>query len=242
MSKKEKIILKAEDFHYPTKEEFQEINNFKPKFTCFSFDYKDPLTNFFNEDDIFGPKEINRINHLHWWNKILNNRISNLTRSYSRALVNFNRSIPETKEELKYENYINRIQFNFYCETYFYFYSTVQDTIWQILNVYYNIGSNEDKIYLNDVFISKINDGDVRDKIKHFRSMTSNVNSFRNKFTHRYPANLPDHRTSYIEENGQQILSAGLGNFTKSSDLANQIKTSLEKLAAFITDLCKLMP
>lgn len=242
MSKNKTITLKATDFQYPSKEELRAISCSEPIFTLFSFPHIDASHGFFNDEENFSPKEIKKRNHLYWWNHSLENKIGSLTHSYALALVNFNRGAPDDLKSCNQENIVNRIQFDFYCETYFYFFASVRDVIAQIINVYYDIELDENKIHFKDTFISKISDISVKKRSNQFYLDTSDTINYRNKFTHRFLVTQPDYRISYSQEIGKEILSAGLGDFIKSSDLADQIKISLEQIAAFIADLSVLMP
>ncbi|RYE29356.1 MAG: hypothetical protein EOP42_14550 [Sphingobacteriaceae bacterium] len=240
MSENKTIILKATDFQYPSKEELRIVNLFKPKFKLFSFSLINPF-GILENGAILSNKELKRTEDLYHWNYCLQNKIHSLVNAYSIAIVNFNRGVPDDFKSFNDEIYINRIQFDFYCETYFYFFVSVQDTLWQILNIYYNIGLDEYKVFY-DKFIYKVTDQKVKDRVAQFRLTTKDISNFRNKFTHRFLLTFPDYRPSIKEENGNQILSSGIGNFTKSSKLAEQIKISLKHIAAFITDISLMMP
>lgn len=233
------VFYNERDFYYPTNEEWGEINNSKPKFELFSFPVIDEITELLANK--VNPKIVLKRSHLYWWNSCLKHKIESLIHAYSFALVNFNRGIPDNLETYKYYNYINRGQFDFYSETYFYFFIAVEDTIAQILNVYYETGLKEYQIELKEKYISKIPNTAIKNKIKQFLIDTEDVTNYRNRFTHRFLVTHPDYRPSIKEENGLTQFGAGTGEFTKSSDLANHIKISIEQLASFIADLSILI-
>jgi len=134
---KNKVTIKATDYKYPTKKERKEVIKSEPPLTSFDFPYVyAPTLLLSGESSIV---DIHKSSNLYWWDHCLKNRIGSLTHAYMNSMVHFKRGIPDDVELFENEHFINRVQFDFYAETFYYYYFTVRDNIAQILNIYFSL-------------------------------------------------------------------------------------------------------
>ncbi|WP_158797526.1 Cthe_2314 family HEPN domain-containing protein [Pedobacter sp. L105] len=232
---KNSILLKAKDFKYPTKLELQRIKTDKPKIKRFTFPYINEVDELLIEKKSL--EDVARKSQLHWWNQCLVNRLGNLDHSFTHALVHYNRGLPDDVKVYANDDYINRVQFGYYGETYFYFFVSVRDTIAQLINIYSKAGFEEHQIYLNDKFFKKINEVDLRKCLENFVKTTTEIVNIRNGLAHRYLLTHHDNRPTIKIQNGNPTYNAGTGTYIKSSELLTEIKKSFDHLAKFVDEL-----
>ncbi len=236
--KQKKIILRADDFKYPSLEEKRIASKFFPKFSNFGFENDIEIISILERNKTIS--ETNRANNLYWWDFCLQNKLAKLNNSYINTITNYNRCIPEKTSEYEKINYINRIQFDFYAETFYYFLFSARDIILQILNIYYNIGLEEYKVN-SKMIMSKISESKIVTLIERFSNDLETASDIRNGFTHRFPINQPDYRTKLSDNNGNEMLSFGSGNTTMPKEIVSNINESLIVLADFIEQIKKEM-
>lgn len=164
-----------------------------------------------------------------------------LSHAYTHTLVHYKRGLPDDIKDYERQHYINRVQFDFYSETYFYFFASVRDTIAQLINIYYDIGFIENEIHLNLNFLKKLQDTDIKNILKSFINNTLVTKDYRNTFAHRYLLTQEDYRPTITYENGSRTYSAGAGNAVKPSKLVAEIKSSLNHLATLLKELKPLL-
>lgn len=135
------ITLKTDDFKYPSLEERSIAREKFPNFSNSGFEYKNEIISILVENKTLS--EANNANNLYWWDNCLQKKLAKLNNAYINIITNYYRGIPKNTTEFEKENYLNKIQFDFYLETLYYFLFSVRDIILQILNIYYNIGLEE---------------------------------------------------------------------------------------------------
>jgi len=235
MNENKKVIIKAIDYRYPTRNELIDIYKSEPLLHNFGFPYVNSLAMLLDGES--STEEVNRGDQLYWWDHCLLNRIGSLTHAYRNSKVHYDRGIPNDTRQFEHEHYINRIQFDFYAETFYYFFSSVRDNIAQILNVYFYLGISEHAIHLNGEFLKKISNVNVVMSLKKFMSDTQKASEYRNSFAHRYPITHPDNRTKIEEINGRQVFYSTEGNFVRTDDIAESTVNSLLSLSTFLIEL-----
>ena len=233
------IIIKADDYRYPSREERKRLYATEPQLASFGFPYASTLgTLLSNRNEV---STAHRQSNLFWWDNCLHNRIGSLWHAYINTLTHYERGIPEREKEFDEHHYINRIQFDFYAETYYYFFSTVKDNIGQLLNVYFNIGLKENEVHFNSGFAGKLPSGDVRKVVKAFLKETQQTTNHRNSFTHRYPPNYPDNRDRFSETNGLLTFYSSSGEYVSTKMFRDNILSSQIALAKLLNQLKPLL-
>lgn len=228
------ITIKASDYQYPTIEERSAVYKTEPLISNFGFSNVSPLVAILNENK--SPETMRRDDSLYWWDTCLQNRIGSLSHTYINALVHFERGIPDNMNDFNEQHYFNRIQFDFFAETYYYFFSTVKDNIAQVLNVYFTLNLKETGIHFNDEFAKKLPNAAKR-IAEDFLSSTKQTVEYRNSFTHRYMPNHPDNRTIIKITRGQSTFYSATGNFVSSKEFQNNIVESQLALSTLLNGL-----
>lgn len=181
-----------------------------------------------------------RRSNLHWWEHTLNNRLGSLRHAYDLALINYNRGLPDDVKKYRQQHFVNRVQFGFYAETYFYFFISVRDTIAHLVNIYFSIGIPEKRLFMKE-FCAKIPDDAVRERFITFMTDTELTSEYRNSLAHRYLPTQPDQRPSVNHNNGTTYFGA-TENEIKSSELLAEVKRSFKCMADFLGDLITFLP
>lgn len=230
MSKK--ITLKASSFKYPNRDELRLVDKKGFNLKVFDFEFEGLMTSIL---ELNKPLEIaHKESSLHEWDRCLLNKIGKLSRTHDLAIVNFNRGIPDREEKFLKKHELNRIQFEYYCEIFYYFFFSATDIIAQILNTYYELGLKEHEVNFKKL---KIEDKDIQKLLDNFTNITSLANKYRNSFTHRYPLNVPDYRTSLEVKGNRQILGGGSGIVISPNEFVSNMKSSLESLSVLLVGL-----
>lgn len=229
------IIIKATDYRYPTRDERKQVYDSEPLLRNFGFERVSTLFAVLNESK--NAAETHKQNILYWWDFCLQFRIRNLSESYLNSLVHFERGIPDDLTKFEDHHYINRMQFDYYAESYYYLFSTVRDNIGQILNVYYSLKIEENKIHFNKAFAGNIPDPAAQRILQTFMDKTEQNTLYRNSFTHRYMPSHPDNREHFQENNGHAIFYSPRGEFVTTTQFRDNIVESQKELAALINDL-----
>jgi len=229
------ITLKATDFKYPTKEELQKVKASRPKLARLNFPIVSELSVL--TDPTISLEDIARGSQLYWWNHALANRLGSLEHAYTTALVNHDRGLPDDIRQYKEEHYINRVQFGFYSETYFYFFGSVRDTVAQLVNIYANTRLQDHQVYFSDKFFKKIKDRNLKDLLIGFADLTARTADIRNSLAHRYLPTHDDNRPRITFQNGTPTLEVVRSERIKSSELLEEIKKSFRQLGDFLDAL-----
>lgn len=225
------IVLKSEDYKYPTKIERDTVDNEYPKIEKFEF----------SNGNIFDDKsfiESKRTHDLFWWNNCLINRFGKLCESFIFLKSNFNRGVEDNMSKCTSDNILNNVLFDYYSEIFYYYFFSTRDVIAQVINVFFRIYDKEDNLYLNKKFIDKITDNNTKNCLISFFKTTKNSSDFRNGFAHRYTPNLSDFRPNlFNDENGYEFIGFGSSEIVKPQEIVNDIKESLNSLAKLMSDL-----
>lgn len=237
--KRNTITLRTDDFKYPSLEERRIASENFPNFSNFGFEHKHEIISILEKNKTLS--ETNKAINLFWWDNCLQNKLARLNNAYINTITNFNRGIPETTSEFEKENHLNKIQFDFYVETLYYFLFSTKDIILQILNIYYNIGLKEYELSFFKKIKKGISDSKLVTLLEKFNSGLKPASDIRNRFTHRFPINQPDYRTNLSDNNGNEMLSFGSGNTTTPKEIISNIDESLIVLADFLEQLKKEM-
>ena len=234
------IIIKASDYQYPTRAELKEVYKSTPDLHNFGFESAHPFTSLiYDERNI---TEVYRDDHLQYWNAVLLNRNGALAHTYENAIVHFTRGVPDGVKLYAHNHYINRIQFDYYAEIFYYHFSTVKDTIGQILNVYYSCDVPIDKLYFNETFLKRIPNQAVIDSIISFFDETKLATTYRNSFTHRTPINYPDTRSTIELEVSRLTYGSAAHSFIKTSLIKANLDATIQALAKLLNQLKALLP
>ena len=229
------IAIKIDEFVYPSCEELQKIRPDTPRLQPFGFPYVHEIVALF--DGVGNMQDVARRSNLHWWDHCLVNRIGSLSHAYTTALVNYNRGLPDEVKAYRHEHFVNRAQFGFYGESYFYFFMSVRDTIVQLINIYYGMGIAEDKLRISKELIKKIPNQQVGNLFTHFLADSELTSDYRNGLAHRFLLTQPDHRPTIHYDQGNMVYEAGAEKEITSSHLLAEIKRSMLCMSQFLDDL-----
>lgn len=238
MSKKN-VIVKADDYKYPSLEERKEVLKNYPELTFFGFENKSVLEALINDrlslDDAF------KNDNLYWWDNCLLNRFGILKETYIYAITNYIRGFVDDYTKCSQNEIINRLQFDYYAEIFYYYFFSTRDIIAQILCLYLKINIKEIQLHFNEGFIRKINDSKINDLTMTFYKATKDASDFRNGFAHRFTPTLYDNRTTISELNGKKSLNFGNGCLIESKKIVENIDNSLKSLSDLMNNLKMLM-
>lgn len=237
MSKKE-IILKQEYFRYPTENELSLIEEKFSELTHFDFEYVNSFFLAFKPDSL---ESLQVKDNLYWWDNTLCNKLGKLRTSFYNVAVNYCRSIEKSGFEIISEKSINKIQFDYYVETLYYYLFSSRDIIFQILNVYYNLGIKEDDYGFNKKVKNSIKNESVKELILGLSYDFKVASEIRNSFTHRFPANQIDYRVTYSETPEGNCIKAGNEKILHDKDIFENITFSIKRLEGFILSLKSLL-
>jgi len=185
------VIYKASDFTYPTKEELEFASKLIPNLHTFEYEYISDIEALTCSDSEL--KLIFKKNHLFCWNLYLRNKIGKFQFAYTNSITYYKRGIPSKDDNQDSKLYINLIQFYFYSETFYYFLISVRDIILQIINVYFDLGFEEDKVS-QDKIITRLGDQPVAIILRKYKTQLKNYSDIRHSLTHRFSVNEPDYR------------------------------------------------
>lgn len=232
--KHKSVIFKCDEFKYPSSEEHKLISKKFPKIELFEFEYKFGLQLIIEEKQTI--ENTCRLKNLYWWNNCLLNRLGKLRETYVYAITSFERNVSyEYSNENRIEN-LNGYMFEYYSELFYYFFFSTRDVIAQIINVYYNIRQNEDKVMLHFI-INKVPDASVRELLYSFLSKTKTASDYRNGFAHRFTPNNPDYRAVVTSENGVKSIGFGGCKIIKPDEIVENINQSLLSLQFLMKEL-----
>jgi len=233
------IIIKASDYRYPSRDELKAVYKVTPELSSFGYVSEYPFISLASNERTI--HEVHRDDHLQYWDGVLLNRNGALAHTYENAIVHFTRGIPDKIKAYEHQNYINRMQFDYYAEIFYYHFATVKDTIAQLLNVYYQLGFDISKIYFKDILI-KIPNQKVKSILTNFARETELTTKYRNSYTHRTPINYPDTRSSIKLEESKLIYGSAPDSFVKSAVIKANLNITIHSVAKMLSELKKLLP
>jgi len=241
MTKRSKIVIHSGTFTYPSEEERRSISEEYPKVPHFIFSRMlQPLEIFSTKISL---NEANRINNLYFWNIFLSNRLRLIRESYEIAVANYKRGVSDPAEATQNEKqFANRWKFDYYSETFFYFFFSFQDQLAGFLNLYYFDEYEESRgLYLNEKFISRIPDKMVKESINLFLSSTDRAKELRNAFTHRFSPTAPDYRTTLKIVDGKKYYGLKGGESVSAQEIVANMKSSVGALSELMGNLSGLV-
>ncbi|WP_321308932.1 Cthe_2314 family HEPN domain-containing protein [Marinifilum fragile] len=228
------INISSEDFKYPSTDE--RINALKsyPELSYFDFEFQ-PFS------FTILPTDQHKKNHLFWWDKCLRSKLEKLQASYVYTKTHYERGIPEDEENFTNTNYINRTQFDFYIEVFYYYFISTRDILFQIVNIYYDFGLKERGVNYKNLIQEKVNK-EVIDLLDKFNKNISDSSEIRNSITHRYPLNHDDCRTEFDDRSEDYIyLTFKTKKAISRLELIEDMNRSLTHLSEFVNQLKKNM-
>ena len=173
-----KKTLKADTFKYPSKEERKKINKSTPKINRLKFDYKSSIIAILQGTSL---ENAIRNEDIPFWNNCLDNRLGKLTETYVYVQTHFKRFQQKSANENT-----DAILLDYYIEIFYYYYFSARDVLGQLLNVVYDLKSEEHEIYFNNKFIEKINFTIIKEALLEFLRETKDSYKIRNFFNHRF--------------------------------------------------------
>jgi hypothetical protein len=239
--KNKNILLKARDFKYPNeRERKQAMKNF-PKLEKFYFEYKNDFELFFSEN--LRAKEVHRIYNLYWWDECLGNRIGFLGETYTYVFTQELRGLKYGAANNENILQVNKILFEYYLELFYHFFISTRDIVLQILNLYFRVGYEEEKVSFNPE-TPKLFDKLPTSVLTTVKSFYNNVDirkavKLRNSFTHRYTPTGPDYRLEFKIVDGKETLAGGGIKRESNESFINNINKVLTHLSIYLNDLKK---
>lgn len=236
MSKSRKIVIKANDYKYPSISERKSALKDFPRIEVFNIVYKSDLEYIINN----GLQTRTGLNYhnLYWWNNCLTNRIGSLKESYIYTISNYNRGFKDNINECEEKDIINKILFTYYAEIFYYYYFSTRDVIGQIVNIFYCMEFSEDNLYFNTRFIEQVPNKDVRNILLDFFEKSAEASNYRNKFAHKFTPLNPDYRSIInLKSDGRQSLEWGTGFYIESKTIVENINFSIQALSNLILSL-----
>lgn len=239
--KKDKVILKANNFNYPSKEERIETLKGYPKLQSFQFGYKSELESILVQN--MPINEAARESNLYWWSECLTNRLGKLQETYIYVMANYEKGFPDDVLMCSEVEKVYKFLFDYYAEVFYYFFFSARDIIGQILGLYYRIEVNENNLYFNKYFIDRIRikNPSVADLLERFFELTKDASDLRNGFAHRFSPSEADYRSIITESDGKKTLTPNEGSFIPSYKIALNIKDSVKNLKVLMDKLIEVV-
>lgn len=218
----------SEYFKYPTDNERTDALQSYPELSYFEFK---------STSSINLPAEFNKEIHLYYWDKCLQSKLEKLQSSYVYTKTHYERGIPENEENFTNTNYINRTQFDFYIEIFYYYFISTRDILFQIVNIYYDFGLPENGVSYKALKEKKRNE-EIIALIDNFNENISDSSEIRHSITHRYPLNHDDGRTEFDDRSKDySYLTFKTKKAISRSELIEDMNQSLTHLSEFVNQL-----
>lgn len=229
------MILKMENYKYPTRDEWLEYSMTFPAMGRFGFSFIKDITLLLEREKSI--REVHQIQNLYHWDSVLSTKIWNLRQSYVNTVVNFTRGIALTDQDFKDElKVIHLNQFEFYFETTFYFLISARDVILQIVNLAFIEKSyHESKVKLESGFIAKIGNLEVKNIVISSIHHLKEINDLRNSMAHRFPKTANDFRSEISEDGGK--YSSYQRKAIDYDKRIEKLKAGLEHLYQFFSEI-----
>ncbi|MGD7025175.1 Cthe_2314 family HEPN domain-containing protein [Rossellomorea vietnamensis] len=233
---------------FPSKDKWRELYN----------EQKDSLERIeFSTSNGTGTNDIidfSRKMELSPWFLEFNNKSFDLTMNYILVMHHYKKGIPDEnwigageKGGIKYfqhfkdEHHCIKFWFDFYVESYFFRFFSMIDSIYHILNVNYQLGVTEGIGFRNKVS-KRLKEKDIGlyEYMKDIRKdeIYLSLDNFRNNFTHNFRPNQISSGITRKETKTHLVISGGVGKYTTSAELVQNIQASL-RLLGDITDFVK---
>lgn len=227
------IILKADTFKYPTKEERKKIQQVIPKIDHLNVDYKSAFIEIVQNQPY---DSAIRNEDLYWWANCLNNRFGKLNETYTYLKTHFLR-LQETQNQDSGNHYTDKILLDYYIEIFYYYYFSSRDVLAQLINVVENLKIDENKIFLNDNFIKSISSMKIKNALSNFLNKTKDSYDIRNTFNHRFTPTHIDNRAkrNIIKENNK--ISFYSPTEIKTEKFVDDIDNLMKQLEHLMSEL-----
>lgn len=226
------MILLREDFNYPSKSEIDKISNEIPRIDILGFKYTSKTKAIFS--GILN-EEVKRIDHLFWWDHCLANRLGRLRQTFEYLLVHHMRGITELSNPKSPKEAANTLLLDYYSDVFYYFYFSSLDIIAQILNVYFRLKIEEDKVDFTRIKNKKT---PVKELLDFFYKFNEPSRNFRNTFTHRFSPTMGDFRAKTVMgEDDQNILGFGTKKQVALDTIVCNIKNAMKMLSTLLDEL-----
>ncbi len=230
------MILESKYYKYPTLEERRDYAQKNKKLLRFQFESISLFNSFFNKKtDI---EEIYEKNQLYYWNIVLSNRLGKLSETKLFLTTHFDRGFKERPLECKNQELVDRMLFDYFAEIFYNFFFSSLDTLAHVLNHFYNLNIEENKVSFGWILFSKINQLEIKNKLKEFNSSIKEAREFRNSFNHRFPVNHKDYR---IKKEDNKTFSEGFGKIIPSKDIIKNINDSTNLFNGLLKELKSIL-
>lgn len=227
------MILKQEYFKYPTKKEISKLNKEIPIIDSFNFKHSS-LVQLMIEYNLTN-QELYRIDNLSNWDVCLKNRFAKLRQTFEYLLVHFSRGISKDYKSDSPIIITNTILFEYYIEIFYYFYFSSLDIIAQIINLYFNLDINENKVDFGKIAYHNTPIKSTLEEISNDNAITDAIDN-RNAFTHRYTPTMNDIRSSYLKIDDRRFALGIGGNKEPNFD---SINTNSKEIMLILARLMK---
>lgn len=227
---------------YPS---LEELNKIQDKFPILHrFGFKDQWGNEQIQNKLIDGniRSYNKLNHLHEWDKLLADRIVDLTTAYVYVLVHSNRGVPRNANEYNSKKDIrgNYNNLKFYFTYLHYILISIVDNILQIINVYFDLELKEKKV-MKDPIINGLNKKDilnVAECINTFYSEFNKHSNLRNALAHRFSPYIIDRRSKLDENNPDNKITLRVNNdFADYKTEIKIIEEAFDSLRSFMNEL-----
>jgi len=236
MAKKvSKKVLKSRYYKFPSLIERKSWSDKIPKYVNFGFKPINILSSSLKGTHTL--TEINRANNLHNWNIVLSNKLYKLHETELFLKTHFERGIKENILASNQRELVDHVMFNYFTEIYYYFFFSTIETLAQIINEYYHLKIPENKVAFNYTLIKNTEIQKISEHLLVFNNSVEVARQYRNSFTHKFPKNEKDYRTSLSNENGLTKLSAGRGDNISNQYFLKNVTQCSEKLKVLLDKL-----
>ena len=188
--------------HFPTNEDMQK---YYANFPFASFEIKDSDFAIKQLDGIEALKQLAILKELSTWKMALINKLNDVAKAFALMMFYYDKGIPDEPyyispgrkgQSVEYfphfddEHFAIKDGFDFYADIYYFKVFSAIDGIWQILNVYFNLGLTVYKVSFGNVCskLKKIDAQTVTSLKKIFEDERyKKGKDLRNSITHRLP-------------------------------------------------------
>lgn len=226
------MILKMENYRYPSKDEWLTVSKKFPKITRFGFPYVKEMMLLLTRKET--PKGVYIKKNLYEWDAYLSKKIWNLRQSYVNMVVNFNRGLAVGEEDFEDElKVIQLFNFEFYAETSFYYLIAARDTIYQIINLAFDLDIKEHRVKGDEILLKLNTKGhsEIHSYVNKAYTGLKEANDIRNSLAHKF-SKLSSDRRGTISEDGRSY-GASAGHFIDYPRQVEILDRSLEYLRDF---------
>ncbi|RXY98560.1 Cthe_2314 family HEPN domain-containing protein [Fictibacillus sp. S7] len=187
---------------------------------------------------------------LDFWINEYNQKAFDLINNYILVMHHYGKGIPDTEWVASNENggvtYFPHFEekhehiiywFHFYMDSYYPRFSSLLDTIYHIINVKNYLGIEPVMGFNSKVSKAlKPIDEELHNYLQSIRQndIYKSVEHFRNDITHNFKPNHVNSGITQRNENGQLIISGGVGTYTTTTDFVVNIEASIDLLAEII--------